>query len=419
MKKIEIQAIIGEHLNRKPIQVNDLLNKSIKLNSYDAFMQEFHYIENTFKGILEFSKIAQEYINKMNSFIDSCNFDNTTALKNYITANLHNKICGYSNTHITIGALSSASINKSAESSLSAIQQIYDELGYSHLKNYIELIKTPSNFTSYINSSDKQLVAMHYLLFKTNHHSSKKLQRNLSVEKFYKMTQENLSSSLSKITSEKDDFVSFMNNEKLLYKNWYKDATEKAELLHTESKSEYQTFLQESRTSIEQLKKTYSDELKLKDPAEFMKEESEKYKKSARNWSIATVVLTIVLLLLLYLILDPEITFTKKLITINFFSNQMPVYSSVIIFSMVGLVIYIIRLFIKMAVSSKHLSEEYYQKYSLTYFYLSLLFEGKLEQRQADVILATLFTKADTGLLKNDTSTDTELVTRLFSLMKE
>ena len=419
MKKIEIQAIISEHLNRKPIQVNDLLNKSIKLNSYDAFMQEFHYIENTFKGILEFSKIAQEYINKMNSFIDSCNFDNTTALKNHITANLHNKICGYSNTHITIGALSSASINKSAESSLSAIQQIYDELGYSHLKNYIELIKAPSNFTSYINSSDKQLVAMHYLLFKTNHHSSKKLQRNLSVEKFYKMTQENLSNSLSKITSEKDDFVSFMNNEKLLYKNWYKDAIEKAELLHTESKSEYQTFLQESRTSIEQLKKTYSDELKLKDPAEFMKEESEKYKKSARNWSIATVVLTIVLLLLLYLILDPEITFTKKLITINFFSNQMPVYSSVIIFSMVGLVIYIIRLFIKMAVSSKHLSEEYYQKYSLTYFYLSLLFEGKLEQRQADVILATLFTKADTGLLKNDTSTDTELVTRLFSLMKE
>lgn len=150
-----------------------------------------------------------------------------------------------------------------------------------------------------------------------------------------------------------------------------------------------------------------------------MKQESEKYKTSARNWSIATVGLTIVLLLLLYLILDPEITFTKKLITINFFSNQMPVYSSVIIFSMVGLVIYIIRLFIKMAVSSKHLSEEYHQKYSLTYFYLSLLFEGKLEQRQADVILATLFTKADTGLLKNDTSTDTELVTRLFSLMKE
>lgn len=419
MKKIEIQAIISEHLSKKPIQLNDLLNKSTKLNSYDVFMQEFHYIENTFKDIPEFSKIALECIDKMNTFIDSCNFDDITALKNHITTNLHNKICGYSNTHITIGALSSASINKSAVSSLSAIQQIYDELGYSHLKNYIELIKTPSNFTSYINSSDKQLVAMHYLLFKTNHHSSKKLQRNLSVEKFYKMIQENLSNSLSKITSEKDDFISFMNNEKQLYKTWYEDASKKAELLHTESKSEYQTFLQESRTSIEQLKKTYSDELKLKDPAKFMKEESEKYKKSARNWSIATVVLTIVLLLLLYLILDPEITLTKQLITINFFSNQMPVYSSVIIFSMVGLVIYIIRLFIKMAVSSKHLSEEYYQKYSLTYFYLSLLFEGKLEQRQADVILATLFTKADTGLLKNDTSTDTELITRLFSMMKE
>ena len=71
-----------------------------------------------------------------------------------------------------------------------------------------------------------------------------------------------------------------------------------------------------------------------------------------------------------------------------------------------------------MAVSSKHLSEEYYQKYSLTYFYLSLLFDGKLDQKQADVILATLFSKADTGLLKNDTSSDTELITKLFSMMR-
>ena len=96
----------------------------------------------------------------------------------------------------------------------------------------------------------------------------------------------------------------------------------------------------------------------------------------------------------------------------------MPIYSSVIIFSMIALIIYVLKLFIKMAVSSKHLSEEYYQKYSLTYFYLSLLNEGKLEQQHADIILATLFTKADTGLIKNDNSSDTEYITKLFSMMK-
>jgi len=49
---------------------------------------------------------------------------------------------------------------------------------------------------------------------------------------------------------------------------------------------------------------------------------------------------------------------------------------------------------------------------------VSLLFEGKLEQKQADVILATLFTKADTGLLKNDSGSEIDLFTKLFSMMK-
>lgn len=418
MKKLEIQTAISSYLEKKPITLYDLLNTSIKISSYEIFIQELRFVINTFKKIPEYTKSAQEYLTKIDSFIDSCNFEDKKELENYIATHLHNKICGSYSTKITVQALCSASINKSSATTPHAIQQIYDELGYSNLKYYVELINTPSNFTSYINSSDKQLVAMHYLLFKTNHHSTTKLNRNMTITKLYQVMQENISDSLSEITSEKEDFVTFMNEEKQTFETWYKNACEKTEQLHSESSSEYQVFLDESKASIEQIKKAYHDELKLKDPAEFMKTESKKYKESARNWSLATVGLTIVLLFLLYLILDPEITFTKQLITINFFSNEMPVYSSVIIFSMVGLVIYIIRLFIKMAVSSKHLSEEYYQKYTLTYFYLSLLFDGKLEQKQADVILATLFTKADTGLLKNDSSAETELITKLFSMMR-
>jgi len=418
MKKIEIQTAISSCLEKRPIILKDLLNFTTRITSYEVFIQELRYVTNTFKSIPEYEKNAQELIDKMNSFIDSCNFDNIANLTHYIDLQLHNKICGSSSTQITLRALSRSSLNKAPESSQYAIQQIYAELGYSNLGFYIELLKSPGLFTSYINSSDKQLVAMHYLLFKTNHHSNTKLKRDLTISKLHDTMQTNLSNSLSEITSQKEDFVSFMNNEKGKFEIWYEEAQKKADHLFIESNTEYQAFLEESKSSIEQLKKTYSDKLKLEKPADFMKQKSIEYKASARHWTIATVFLTIGLLGLLYLILDPKITFTKQLITINFFSNQLPVYSSVIIFSMIALVIYIIRLFIKMAVSSKHLSEEYYQKYSLTYFYLSLLFDGKLDQKQADVILATLFTKADTGLLKTDTSADSELITKLFSMMK-
>ena len=375
MTKLEIQTAISSFLEKKPIFLKDILNATIRLNSYELFTQELTFITNSFEDIPEYKESAQEILSKMDNFIESCNFDDTTKLTAYIANYLHQRICGYSSSQISVLALSSISLNQTPETNISAIKQIYEELGYSNLKSYIELIKNPSNFTSYINSSDKQLVAMHFLLIRTNHHSNTKLKRNLTVEKLYQKTHDNISKSLSTITSQKDDFVSFMNNEKQRYETWYNETQEKAEQLYSKSNTEFQQFLDESKLSIEQLKKTYSDELKLKDPAQFMKDQSKHYKWSAICWCVATVVLTIALMYLLYLILDPHITFTKKIITITFFSNEMPIYSSVIIFSMIGLVIYIIRLFIKMAVSSKHLSEEYYQKYSLTYFYLSLLFD--------------------------------------------
>ena len=69
-----------------------------------------------------------------------------------------------------------------------------------------------------------------------------------------------------------------------------------------------------------------------------------------------------------------------------------------------------------MAISSKHLMEEYKQKYSLTYFYLSLVNNGSIkDEKSQNIILTSLFTKADTGLIKNDNSN--ELDKTLLSLL--
>ena len=97
----------------------------------------------------------------------------------------------------------------------------------------------------------------------------------------------------------------------------------------------------------------------------------------------------------------------------------MPVYSSIIILSMICLIIYVIRIFIKIMMSSKHLSEEYRQKYVLTYFYLSLVNSGNLAEKLGNIILSLLFTKADTGLIKGDNSNDYEsLIKTLTSIGK-
>lgn len=417
MTKAEIQVLINNYLSNNPIALVDLLGKSLKLNSYEIFITELNWIKNTFKNIPEFVTDTNLYLDRMSKFLDDCSTLSDTSIPPRINT-IRQNICGNGSTTISLKALSSLSIKNSSECSELTFIQVYSELGFDNLKYYIELVKTPSNLTSYLNSSDKQTVAIHYLLYKTDHHSSSRFKRDFTTKSLYATMDENIKTSLSEITSQKDDYVNFMNTEKNNYKKWYEESNKQINQLYNESKQKYDEFLSNSKSSIEQIKKTYSDELKVEEPAAFMEKKAKSYMRSSIWWGVATVILSIILLLLMYLILDPDIEMNEKLITIKLFSNQMPVYSSIIIFSMIALVIFVIKLFIKMTLSSKHLSEEYHQKYVLTYFYLSLLNDGKLEQKQADVILATLFSKADTGLIKNDTSSETELITKMFSLMR-
>lgn len=68
-----------------------------------------------------------------------------------------------------------------------------------------------------------------------------------------------------------------------------------------------------------------------------------------------------------------------------------------------------------MTLSSKHLSEEYKQKYVLTYFYLSLVNAGKIDEKMGNIILSILFAKADTGLIKNDNSNELESISKILT----
>ena len=168
-------------------------------------------------------------------------------------------------------------------------------------------------------------------------------------------------------------------------------------------------FQLDHSTELSNLEKTYEEKLKVEEPAKFMLEQANKYKWAFIRWSIAIVLLSILLIGLLALVIHPQVNFDDKLITVNILSKETPVYSSIILLAMISLVVYILRIFIKMAVSSKHLMEEYKQKYSLTYFYLSLVNNGNIQDEQSkNIILTSLFTKADTGLLKNDSSNDLE-----------
>lgn len=418
MTKAEITNSITICLSKTPITLIDLLDSNIKLDSYEKYVQELSLIKKSFKNdIPEFSNEAISFLDKMENFIESCE-SKIPNIQNYIDSNLRNQICGYGSINIKPRLISPNSLSLTPERSENAIKQIYYELGTDCLDYYIQLLKTPSQLTSYLNDSKKQIVAMHYILYATGHHSSTKLRRNMSSQTLHNLTESSIRDSINEITSQKNDYINFMNSEKQNYTNWFNESTEKFDEMHSKNQNDYDTFLNDSNERLESLEKTYSEKLKVEKPSEYMENKAKEYGRKTIYWSIATIILSIGLICLLGLILNPSVTFTEKLITIQLFNNEMPVYSSIVIFAMIALVIYVLKIFIKMIISSKHLREEYYQKHILTYFYLSLVKDNNLTQEQGNIILATLFSKADTGLIKGDMSSDIESIYKLMITTK-
>ena len=400
MKRIDVQNAITNYLSNNKFTIIDSLSKRYSISSYEKYISCFTLIKTTFQNnIIEFSEEGKKFIDKINNFITNAIKDeNEDTIEQYINNNIRNDLGFNYNKEINLISIYPKSFLIQRECSQEAFTNIYSELGYDKLKEYISLVKSPSNFSSYINDSSRQIVAMKFLLFKTDHHSSTKLKRDYSAKTIYQETSNNINESLLEITKEKEDFINYMNEQKENYNNWFVDTSK-----------EMDDFKLNHSTELSNLEKTYEEKLMVEKPAEFMLEQANKYKKSFYLWCLAIVVLSSVLLMLLAFIISPSISFNDKLVTINVLSKDMPVYSSVIILAMISLVIYVLRIFIKMAISSKHLMEEYKQKYSLTYFYLSLVNNGNIEDEQSrNIILTSLFTKADTGLLKNDNSNDLE-----------
>lgn len=97
--------------------------------------------------------------------------------------------------------------------------------------------------------------------------------------------------------------------------------------------------------------------------------------------------------------------------------KEIPFISKSFIYvALISFLIYIIRIIIKIIISSQHMSMEYEQKAALTRFYQALIQDGKeVDKEEKLIIFNALFRKTDTGLIKSDNSNDTDALLSQFS----
>ena len=63
---------------------------------------------------------------------------------------------------------------------------------------------------------------------------------------------------------------------------------------------------------------------------------------------------------------------------------------------------YLVRLIAKLAFSALHLMRDAQEREQLTYVYLSLINEKGIDEKSRDIVLQSLFSRTETGLLANE-----------------
>jgi len=170
---------------------------------------------------------------------------------------------------------------------------------------------------------------------------------------------------------------------------------------YNESHEKHHDFVAETTNHRQELENTYRDLLRLKEPAEYWKTRAVELKKQGWKslyWLIALVIIGAGLLFSL-LLLIPGDTLADI-----FKSTGSAIKWSVIFITFISFMAYGIGLLSKVSFSAFHLARDAEEREQLTYLYLSLKQDGNVEESDRQLILQSLFSRADTGLLKDDAS---------------
>lgn len=167
----------------------------------------------------------------------------------------------------------------------------------------------------------------------------------------------------------------------------------------SERKTEFDSYMEDSKKKISELEKTYQEKLRLEKPATYWNKKAIEYRNQGRFWG---VILLVVLLSGIggfgYLFLC---WLESKSIGIELKSLQ----GALIFVTIITVYAFLIKSLSKLVFSSFHLQRDAEEREQLTHVYLALTHEeGKIDEESRKIVLQALFSRADSGLLHRDSS---------------
>ena len=178
-----------------------------------------------------------------------------------------------------------------------------------------------------------------------------------------------------------------------------------------EFRSSINIWQEEKEARLNNLEKTYKDKLSLEAPETLWYNRSKEYRGLAKCWTGVLIVAVLGLVGALTVLVMAIHEYSLDAV------QDIPFISkSFILVSIISFFVYIIRILIKIVMSNHHLATEYEQKAALTRFYQALTYAGTdIAQEERIIIIHSLFSKTETGLVKTDSSNDVDAILSVLS----
>ena len=164
-------------------------------------------------------------------------------------------------------------------------------------------------------------------------------------------------------------------------------------------KQELDEYLQTKENKLVELEKTYDEKLKLSKPAEYWNKLATYYTKNGTKWLIISLFIAVITIggLIKFIALTPSL--------FDYNGDWYLIFKNTALLTVItSIAIYILRITVKLCMSSTHLARDSKEREQLAYFYLALSKDGEVSEKERAIILNALFSRSDTGLLKGDSA---------------
>lgn len=358
-----------------------------------------------------------------NKFLDSeINFwkenDSNQKLDNFVHISRFHEARNHFNT-----ALRYLHSKSSMESYLrQSIKSLSQNVLSSQTKLASELIKYVDKSSSFIEGFRMGLLVKSNTSFSTTSDTLQGFYAAMVYRKVFDTFSESTQESLIKFQNNAEEATKHYSTLNENYTKSYLEQERRLKSIEEQTNAHFSNltekenvFFNSANEKLEVLEKQYQENLKLKAPAQYWSEMEEKYIKKGRFWLLISGAISLITvgLLVCILVFAPNV-FSKE----NHWLEN--VKNSAIVTVTTSICIYILRTTMKMAMSSFHLSRDAKERNTLSVFYLSLIEDDAVTDKERAIVLNALFSRSDTGLLKGDSSpTMTSNVSDLVEVLKK